>query len=135
MPHIKTKSSDALITAQIKALDSLKNSNKEIDRSAYYEWHLRTLKAKKSPFQVTNSTLKKYVGSYGKRTITLEEDVLYYQREGSEKVELIPLESDLFQYGNLTDVRVKFLNTDQNIEALTMHNAYGRSDTYKKLDD
>lgn len=130
IPHIKTNEKDALISAQLKALDSLNIINKDIFRKDYYTWHIETLKAIKHPVKVSVETLKKYKGSYGRINIFVEKDELYYQSGDNEKIKLTPIDQFTFQYGELTDVRLIFSIKNRQVE-LTTKNVYGRSDTYK----
>lgn len=131
VPHIKTTEKSALLTARLKALDSLNTLNKDPFRKDYYKWHIETLKAVKSPIKVPLDTLKKYVGTYGRINIFLENDTLYYQSGDNEKLKLTPINQFTFQYGELTDVRMIFSIKNNDIE-LTTKNVYGRYDIYKK---
>lgn len=131
IPHIKTTEKNALIAAQLKALDSLNTLNKDPFREAYYQWHIETLNAVKLPVKVSNKTLKKYVGTYGRIHIFLENNTLYYQSGNDEKIKLTPINQFAFQYGELTDVRMIFSIKNNDVE-LTTKNVYGRSDVYKK---
>lgn len=131
IPHIKTTEKNALIEAQLKALDSLKSLNKDPFRKDYYKWHIETLKAVRSPVKVPLETLKKYVGVYDRISISVENEILYYQSGDNEKLKLTPINQFAFQYGELTDVRMIFSIKNNNVE-LTTKNVYGRSDTYEK---
>ncbi len=131
IPHIKTTEKNALIAAQLKALDSLNTLNRDPFRKGYYKWHIETLNAVKSPVKVPFKTLKQYEGSYGRINIFLENDTLYYQSGNDEKLKLTPINQFAFQYGELTDVRMIFSIKNNEIE-LTTKNVYGRSDVYKK---
>lgn len=131
IPHIKTTKKTALVEAQLKALDSLNTLNKDPFRKGYYKWHIETLNVVKSPVKVPLATLKKYVGTYGRINILLEDDTLYYQSGNDEKLKLTPINQFTFQYGELTDVRMIFSIKKGEVE-LTTKNVYGRSDVYKK---
>lgn len=131
IPHIKITEKNALIVAQLKALDSLNTLNKDHFRKGYYKWHIETLKAIKSSVKVSVEILKKYVGTYDRINIFLENDTLYYQSGDDEKIKLTPINQFTFQYGELTDVRMIFSIKNNDVE-LTTKNVYGRSDTYKK---
>ncbi|WP_025665673.1 S41 family peptidase [Aquimarina megaterium] len=132
IPHIKTSEKDALISARLKALDSLKSVNTDVFRNDFYDWHIGTLKAVQTPVNVPLSSLKSYVGTYANLAISLENGVLYYQSGTDSKVKLTPIDNSTFQYGELTDVRLLFLRKNDQVEALMTTNVYGRSDTYTK---
>lgn len=131
IPHIKTTEKAALVEAQLKALDSLNTLNKDPFRKGYYKWHIETLNVVKSPVKVPLATLKKYVGTYSRINILLEDDTLYYQSGNDEKLKLTPINQFTFQYRELTDVRMIFSIKNGEAE-LTTKNVYGRSDVYKK---
>lgn len=126
-PHIQTSQEEALITAQIKALEKLKN-NSVGDRKKTYEWKLTTLEALKNPLTVDIKTLQEYEGKYGPRSITLEGDKLYYQRAGGPKYELIPMGQDLFSISELPYFRVKFVKENNKVAALKGLYESGRED-------
>lgn len=133
IPHIKTSEKDALISARLKALDSLKGVNTDAFRNDFYDWHIGTLKAVQTPVNVPLSSLENYVGTYAELSISLENGVLYYQSDAPDsKVKLTPIDNSTFQYGKLTDVRILFLRTNDQVEGLMTKNVYGRSDTYTK---
>jgi len=52
--------------------------------------------------------LKQYVGSFGPRKITLENDQLFYQREDRPKMALVPLAEDLFKLKDVPYFRLRF---------------------------
>jgi len=118
-PDIKTYARDAILTAHIKALDSLKNGNEDIDSKKYYEWHLKALKTKKKPLNIDLSTLKTYTGNFGVRTISLMNGKLYYQRKNSMKYALIPMSNDVFMIEGLSDYRIQFLFKNNNFLRMT----------------
>jgi len=131
IPDIKTYARDAIRTAHIKALDSLKNGNEDIDSKKYYEWHLKTLKAKKKPLNIDLSTLKTYTGNFGIRTISLMNGKLYYQRKNSMKYALIPMSNDVFMIEGLSDFRIQFLFKNNKVVAINGMKEDGSTNKYK----
>jgi retinol-binding protein 3 len=132
-PHIKVGREEALRTAQIKALESL-SGKATGEAKKQYEWHFTSLKAKEQTTKLDDSQLSKYVGVYGPREITVESGRLFYQRSGSPKYELIPLDKDLFGIAELADFRVKFERENDQVKALTGIYLNGTEDTFHKED-
>ncbi len=81
--------------AYMMALDSLIKKEENEDIKAGLEWAVDGLKAKFEPVTLDEKTLKKYVGVYGPRKLTLENGDLYYQREDRPKMKMIPMKEDL----------------------------------------
>jgi len=57
---------------------------------------------------VPESTLKKYVGTYGERTVSFDNGALYYQRKGRPKFMMVPMSEKLFRFKDLENFRVRF---------------------------
>ena len=127
-PHIKISAKDALLTAHIKALDSLKNGN--INMKKYYDWHLESLKARKKPLNIDVSTLTTYTGNYGIRTIGLEDGKLYYQIRNSMKYGLTPISKDTFMIEELFHLKIQFLFENNKAVAIKSLNENGTSRKY-----
>lgn len=134
IPQVETSSKEALLTAHIMALDSLKRKNEKLNEERYYEWHLQALNAEKKPFDVHPAILKKYIGNYGIRTISLEKSNLYYQRNNSTKLKLIPLSDNTFMLTGISDFRIKFVKNES--DSLTLIGIYedGKVVEYPKIE-
>jgi retinol-binding protein 3 len=117
-PHIEVNSAQALITAQIKALENLRNSASDSSEIKFYNWPLEGLKARNSPITIDPSMLKSYVGRFGPRNITYEGRGLYYQRDGGVKYPLIPMAGDRFMLDGLNSFRIEFLKEGNKVVAL-----------------
>jgi len=74
------------------------------------EWINVELEVRERPVVVTGEYLSKLVGQYGPRRIRLQNDTLYYLREGSSSSEryLYPLKPDLFGLQGSPDWRFRF---------------------------
>lgn len=77
-PHIEVSSSKALEVAQIKALEYLLEKSKDAQLKKLYEWYLASAKIMLEPVIVEKSILKSYIGTYGPRVISIENNTLYY---------------------------------------------------------
>ena len=118
VPHIKVSADDALETAQIKALESLKSSCGNPELKQYYDWYLSLLEVTLNPVNVKGSILETYVGSYGVRTITSNEGRLFYQRESGDKYELLPLNERVFMLEGMTDFRIEFVKEENRVTGI-----------------
>ena len=129
-PHIKSK--NALETAHTKALDSLyKKATKKTDLD-FYSWHSQNIKSKSNPITVSNNILQTYVGSYGMRSISLENGDLYYKRGKSSKRKLTPISESLFMVAGYTDFRLAFVTENNSVKSMLGKRINGSHNAYKK---
>lgn len=117
-PHIEVPAAEALITAQVKALEKMVEKENDENSRMKYEWSLLALKASANPVKPDASVLKSYAGSYGERQLTFENGKLYYQRKGKEKHELKALTEDLFMLEEVPYFRLKVLKENNAVVAL-----------------
>lgn len=108
VPHIAVPEAQALEVARADALRKIieKEKNKEI--VAGYRWALTDLESRLKPVKLSEKQMKQYVGGYGPRRIVMESGVLYYQREGRPRYEMVPMGEDLFRFGDLEYFRLSF---------------------------
>jgi hypothetical protein len=76
------------------------------------EWALVGLRAKMNSVTVDIGALRHFVGDFGPRSVSLENSVLFYQRQGRAKYALVPLGTDLFQPQVRDDFRIQFVRDD-----------------------
>ena len=105
-PHFDVKASDALNVAHQKAIESLAEANPG-EEGFKYRWYLKALNVQNNPFYLDNKTQSSYAGSYGPRTISFENNELYYQRKGRAKHKMIALDSTTFAIEGNSDFRVQ----------------------------
>lgn len=129
-PDIEVPADDALLTAQIKAMEKLtaKESQNSIKK---YSWLLTSLKAKQHPLVLKTKESENYIGKFGPRIITFENGNLYYQPDAIRKSKMLPLEKDIF---DLEDnmIRVEFKKVNNKISGITVVNVNGTADSYEK---
>lgn len=135
IPHIKVDASQALEVAQINALEYLIEESNDSELKKFYQWNLDAIQAILEPVIIEKSTLESYIGNYGPRIISMENNILYHQRSGRNKHELIPLSNDEFQLKDLSSFRIKFISEEGQITALEGHYDNGRSDRNLKNKD
>lgn len=135
IPHIKIAASQALEVAQINALEYLIEKSNDAALEKFYQWNLNAVKAILEPVIIDKSTLASYIGIYGPRIISMENNILYYQKTGRNKHELVPLGKNAFQLKDLSSFRIKFISENGEIIALEGHYDNGRSDRNLKNKD
>ncbi len=116
-PHIDVPAGEAFDTAYRNALESLQLAADQ-ELKAFYEWPLARLKVKSKPVVLDAATLKKFAGTYGQRSITLENGSLYYQRGQGTKYELYPYGPREFMLKGLDDFRIHFISDNGKVTAL-----------------
>lgn len=87
----------------------------------YIEWINVELEARENPVELTGEELSMLVGQYGPRRVRLQNDTLYYMREGSGNPEryLYPLMPDLFGLQGNPGWRFRF-ELDENGRAVAI---------------
>lgn len=113
-PDIEVNASDALLTAQVKALEDLSKSNS----NPVYAWELQSLKASKEPVKLGEETLKSYTGTYGKKELIFENGDLYFFPFPNQKVKLKPLSKDMFELTGIGNVRLKILSEGNTVAGI-----------------
>ncbi|MEW6051208.1 MAG: S41 family peptidase [Candidatus Zixiibacteriota bacterium] len=108
-PDIEIPADKALVVAQQTALKKLLEKASSEDQKREMAWTLEGLEASLNPVTMLSTVLQSYTGTYGERTITLEEGRLYYQREGRPRFQLMPMAKDLFQLHGMDNFRLKIL--------------------------
>jgi hypothetical protein len=117
-PDIPAPWERALETAYDEALKQLRTRTTDKDRLFELNWYIEANNTIAHPFPVDAKTMKKYVGTYGERTITFESGALFCQRQGRPRYRLIPMSADTFTLEN-KDMRVKFNPADAGGMAMT----------------
>jgi len=111
-PHVAIEKDKAFDMAYMMALDSLLKTEENEDIKNNLAWASDGLKAKLKPVTIDEKTLKKYVGTYGPRTIMMEEGELYYQREERPKMKMIPINENTFGFDEINYFRLKVIMKD-----------------------
>lgn len=131
-PDIKTTKEDALYTARIKALEKLKEKSKVEKIRQYYDWHIASLYYSKNAFAIDSLKLQEYVGKYGFRPVTIEEGQLFFGWDSGNKLELYPLEQDLFGVKGMLNFRVQFVRQNNTVSALKLLSDVGYNAEFVK---
>jgi len=131
-PHIITSKEEAMDMAYMMALDSLLKKEESDDIKKGLEWAVDGLKVKFEPVNLDEKTLARYVGNYGPRKLTLENENLYYQREDRPKMKMIPMKEDLFMFEEIEYFRLKIIIEDGKAMAVEGHYDNGTIDRHDK---
>ena len=131
-PDVKVPQDKALGTAQVMASRRLAEQENDPAFKAYYLWQHDAYNAALNPVSLPKEALLSYVGAYGPRTITLEGDALFYQREGQAKRKLTPIALDYFAVDGNENFRLRFIKEGDRIVAVEGHNPAGVADKHLK---
>ncbi len=131
-PDVKVPQDKALGTAQVMASRRLAEQENDPAFKAYYLWQHDAYNAALNPVSLPKEALLSYVGAYGPRTITLEGDALFYQREGQAKRKLAPIALDYFAVDGNENFRLRFIKEGDRIVAVEGHNPAGVADKHFK---
>ncbi len=107
-PDLKVPAQDALLAAQSAALEKLASAAKEPEAQARYRFARNLVEGQLHPYRLAETQLADYAGSYGPRTVTIENGGLVYQREGRPKLKLTPVSKDLFALEGRDDFLARF---------------------------
>jgi hypothetical protein len=108
-PHIAVPQEQALDVAHLEALKKLLEKTEDADRKTQLEWAIEGKNVKLNPVTVEVSKLQKYAGQFGPRKFSVEDGVLYYQREDRPKYALIPMGDHKFMLDGLDYFRIQFV--------------------------
>jgi hypothetical protein len=106
IPDIAVPEGQALDVARADALRKLIEAEKDEQIVAGYRWALTDLESRLKPIELSEKQMKQFVGGYGPRRISIEKGVLYYQREGRPRYEMVPMGEDLFRFADLDYFRL-----------------------------
>jgi len=131
-PDVKVSADKALETALAMASKALAEKEKDPSFKANYQWQQDNYEAALNPVTIAGETLQSYTGTYGPRTITLEDGFLFYQREGRPKMKMIPIAKDYFMLEGIDYFRLKFLTEEGRVVAVEGHDTTGAVDKHLK---
>jgi hypothetical protein len=107
-PDVKVPAADALDVAHARALAAVAEKATDPEQKASVEFVRNVLEDRRKPATLSAAELQAFAGTYGPRTITLEEGALWYQRGKNRKMRLQPVGQDRFLVGDLNDFRIRF---------------------------
>lgn len=131
-PDVAIPPGQALDKAQALALDRLASTATDDEAKARYLWAKDAVDARLHPVTLSAAELGKYVGRYGERTVRLEKGELIYSRPGRGDTRLTVLTPDLFAFGELSFIRVRFIRGGNRVVALEALYDDGRHERYDR---
>ena len=93
------------------------------------KWVRDMSRVENDPITLPVGSLKKFVGDYGPRHITMRDNILYYHRDGGSEFRLIPISEDTFALEGINYFQLHFAS-DENGEVVKIIGLYfdGRKD-------
>jgi hypothetical protein len=127
-PHVRCPRQEAFDKAYLLSLEKLLKKENDRERRQVISWAYDGLKAKLNPLSIDNKKSELYVGTYGPRTITMEDGTLYYQRENRPRMKMIPMSEDTFMFEEIDYFRLKVIVEGKKAVAVEGNYDNGRSD-------
>jgi len=131
-PDVTVARDMALRTALALASASLAEIEGQPYVEAFHTWYRDIYESELHPTSLNESALQAYIGTYGPRTITLEDGALFYQRQGRSKMKMIPMGLGLFRFEEPDWFRLRFLKEGDNIVAVEGLTPDGRNDIHTR---
>jgi hypothetical protein len=107
-PDVKVPAAEALDVAHSRALAAVAAKATDPEQKASLEFVRNALEDRRKPATLSAAEMQAYAGTFGPRTITLEDGALWYQRGKNRKMRLQPVGQDRFLVGDLNDFRIRF---------------------------
>lgn len=106
-PDVSVASNNALVQAQILAIENLSEAASNPQSKYVYDWLAGSLKAQLTKVSIDATTMQSYAGIYGDRTVSFEDGKLFYQRKDRPKMEMIAMSEDTFMFKETAFFRLK----------------------------
>ena len=126
------ETTEAFDKAYQLALGKLKDKHKDEIKKQIVTWAYDGLSARLNPVTIEEKTMKKYAGTYGPRTITLEDGTLYYQREDRPRMKMVPMSETVFGFDEIDYFRLEIIMENGKASAVVGHYDNGRTDRNEK---
>ncbi len=127
-PDVKVRAAEALDVAHSRALAALAEKATDPEQKAAVEFVRNVLEDRRKPATLSAAELQAFAGTFGPRTITLEDGALWYQRGRNRKWRLQPLGQDRFLVGDLNDFRIRFERDGGTVQRLIASYADGNEE-------
>jgi len=112
-PDIAVPRDEALDRAYIEAMKKIRDRTTDENVKNRYTWAIETKEALAKPHTIGTDVMQKYAGTYGPRTITVENGNLYYQRQDRPRYQMIPMTDDTFIFEDIPYFRLQVVTDDK----------------------
>ena len=128
-PHIQVPRDEALDVAKVEAMKHILESSDEEWKKENIRFIVERLEALRNPAEVSEETLKRWVGDYGPRHVIFENGGLWYERDERPRYRMIPISETLFCFEELDFFKLEIETDDEgNPVALVGHYDRGYTD-------
>jgi hypothetical protein len=131
-PDFMVSRDEAMKTALAMAGKKLSEKENPPHIKTYHEWYRDIYETDLDPVTLDEETLRSYVGTYGPRTITLENGSLFYQREERPKMKMVPIAENDFMFDEIDNFRIRFLKEGDRVVAVEGYDRNGVADKHLK---
>jgi hypothetical protein len=107
-PDVKVPALEALDVAHARALSTVAEKAADPEYKAELEFARGVLEDRRKPATLSAAEMQAFAGTYGPRTISMEDGALWYQRGRGRRLRLLPVGQDRFLVGDLDDFRIRF---------------------------
>ena len=107
-PDVKVPAPEALEVAHARALASVAEKATDPQHKAALEFVRGVLEDRRKPVSLSAAEMQAFAGTYGPRTVSVEDGALWYQRGKGRRLRLLPVGQDRFLVGDLDEFRIRF---------------------------
>jgi hypothetical protein len=109
LPDIKTTAREALATAHLEALKTIRTKSASDQERARVDWAVARAQARYDPPDVTAQDLERLAGSYEKSRAWVEGGQLRFQRDNESPYLLVPITRSVFASETNDPIRIEFV--------------------------
>lgn len=125
-PDVDVPADKALDQAMLLALQKLAAAPGPFAQD--YAWAIEGEKAKLAPaIKLDAAAMADYAGTYGARTVRVEDGKLVFQRQGRGPLTMTPMSADLFSLGDADRYRLQFHRKDGKVTGFDMTTSDGQT--------
>ncbi|HEX6903100.1 MAG TPA: S41 family peptidase [Thermoanaerobaculia bacterium] len=107
-PDVKVPAPEALEAAHARALTAVAEKATDPEHKSELEFTRGLLEDRRKPVTLSAAEMQAFAGTYGPRTISVEDGALWYRRGNGRKLRLQPVGQDRFLVGDLDNFRIRF---------------------------
>lgn len=134
-PDIAVNAEQALEAAEQKIFDIAFKTSKDTNEIKRLKWQYSIIQARNHPVSLDSTQLIKFSGMYGAFNIQYNKGLLYYQKTGKAKFELIPMSANAMRVrGNDTFIIEFYSNASGKTDRIITKYDDGRQETAIRTD-